>query len=283
MIDDDRVNPVVQNHAVTSLLELLTRARVYDLARPLERSTPVGPNHPPFWMALVRRHGDAPRDDGSSSAQELLSLGGHTGTHIDALSHFSLAGKLHGGRTVEASMREGRFGELGVETIAPLVCRGVLLDVPGAAGRDALEPAEPISAADLERTCDVHGIDVRAGDAVLVRTGWPVGRFHDAAAYNGAETGVPGPDESAARWLGERRIRVTGSDTLAYEHLPPGAGQRLLPAHVALLVEYGVHIVEVLDLEELARDGVHEFVFVALPLKLVGATGSPIRPVALVG
>lgn len=267
----------------TSLVELLARARVYDLAHPLERSTPVGPNHPPFWMALVRRHGDVRRADGSSSAAELLSLGGHTGTHIDALSHFSLDGRLHGGREAGAAMREGRFGALGIETVAPLVCRGVLLDVPGASGRAALEPGEPVTAADLERTCAAHGVDVYAGDAVLVRTGWPVGRFHDQAAFNGVDTGVPGPDESAARWLGERRVRVTGSDTLAYEHLRPGGGQSVLPAHVALLVEFGVHIVEVLDLEELARDGVHEFAFVALPLKLVGATGSPIRPIALVG
>ncbi len=264
------------------LLDLLAGARVYDLAQPLERATPVGPNHPPFWSALVRRHGDVVRDDGSSAAFELMSLGGHTGTHIDALCHISLGGELYGRVPAAETLAEGRFARLGVETIPPLVCRGVLLDVPAASGRSVLDPGEPITAADLERTCSEHGVEIGKGDAVLVRTGWPVGRFHDPIAFNGLETGVPGPDESAARWLASRDIRLTGADTLAYEHLPAGAGQRLLPAHVALLVEHGIHIVEVLDLERLARDGVHEFAFVALPLRIVGATGSPIRPIALV-
>ena len=77
-------------------------------------------------------------------------------------------------------------------------------------------------------------------------------------------------------------MRVTGSDTIAYEHLAPGMGHTRLPVHVILLVESGIHIIEVLDLEELARDGVHEFWFVAAPLKIVGATGSPLRPLAIV-
>ena len=117
---------------------------------------------------------------------------------------------------------------------------------------------------------------------MLFRTGWPVGRYQDEPAYVGWPTGVPGPDETAARWLAERRIHVAGSDTIAFEWLAPDAGHSRLPVHVILLVENGIHIIEVLDLEELARDRVYEFLFVASPLKLVGATGSPVRPLALV-
>jgi kynurenine formamidase len=125
-------------------------------------------------------------------------------------------------------------------------------------------------------------VDINEGDAVLFRTGWPVGRYQDEAAYVGWPTGVPGPDETAARWLAERRVHLAGSDTIAFEWLAPGAGHNTLPVHVILLVESGIHIIEVLDLEELARERVYEFLFVASPLKLVGATGSPVRPLALV-
>lgn len=264
------------------LLSVLARARVYDLGQPLEASTPTSPNHPPFRMALLRRHGDVVRTDGMSGANELMTLGGHTGTHIDALAHVSSNGKLHGGMDAEEASRGGRFRDLGAETIAPLLCRGILLDVPRALGRDLFEEAHPITADELQVTAKLQGTEPAADDAVLIRTGWPVGRFENASAYIGQDTGVPGPDVSAAHWLSERRIRATGADTIAYEWLAPGKGHTLLPVHSHLIYEAGIHILEVLDLEALAADGIHQFVLIAIPLKLVGATGSPIRPLAVV-
>ncbi len=261
--------------------EQLAGARVFDLGQRLEPSTPTSPNHPPFWMALVRRHGDAVRADGGSGANELFTMGGHTGTHIDALCHVSYGGKLHGGLDAAEASRGGRFQQLGVDTIEPMLCRGVLLDIPATLGVEQLAPAQRVTAANLERTCAAESVEVRAGDAVLVRTGWPVGRYHDNSAYAGWATGVPGPDESAARWLAERRVRVTGADTIAYEWLDAGAGHSRLPVHTILLIENGIHIVEVMALEDLARARVYEFLFVLVPLKLVGATGSPVRPLAV--
>jgi kynurenine formamidase len=256
--------------------------RIYDLGRPLEAGTPVAPGHPNFRMALLRRHGDVLRPDGSSSANELISTSGHTGTHIDAFAHFSKEGRLQGGHDAYEASRGARFKVLGADAIAPIVTRGVLLDVAAAEGTALLEAGRPITADDIERTCRHHGLEIGAGDAVLFRTGWPVGRYEQEVEYVGWPTGVPGPDETAARWLAERRVHVAGSDTIAFEWLAPGAGHSKLPVHVILLVESGIHIIEVLDLEELAAAGVHEFLFVCSPLKLVGATGSPVRPLALV-
>jgi kynurenine formamidase len=266
---------------VSGLWNSLEGARVYDLARPLEASTPTSPNHPPFRMALVRRHGDSIRADGATGANELFTMGGHTGTHIDALCHVAQDMRLHGGLDAAEASRGGRFRELGVETIRPILCRGVLLDISRALGVVALPAAHRITAEELELTARDENVEVRDGDAVLVRTGWPTGRYEDAAAYVGSTTGVPGPDESAARWLAARNIRVTGADTIAYEWLAEGAGHANLPVHRILLVEHGIHIVEVMDLEHLARDRVHEFLFILVPLKLVGATGSPVRPLAI--
>ncbi len=264
------------------LIHTLTRARVYDLGRPLEAATPVSPNHPAFRMALMRRHGDAVREDGMSGANELLTLGGHTGTHIDALAHVASHGKLHGGLDAVEASRGGRFKALGAETIEPMMARGILLDVPRCIGCQTLEAAHRITADELARTARVQETEPGGGDIVLIRTGWPVQTYASNGAYAGHESGVPGPDVSAARWLSDRKIRATGADTLAYEWLAPGAGHSLLPVHAHLLVEAGIHILEVLDLEALASDRVHEFLFVAVPLKLVGATGSPIRPLAVV-
>ena len=257
--------------------------RIYDLAQPLEAATPTSPNHPPFRMALMRRHGDSVRADGASAASEMFTMGGHTGTHIDALAHVSKNLRLHGDVDAEAAQRGGRFSEMGVESIAPIACRGVLLDVPASLGVDQLAPGYRVTAADLAATCFKQGTEIREGDAVLVRSGWPVGRWADSVAFVGHESGVPGPDITAAAWLVEKEVRVTGSDTIAYEWLAPGAGHTLLPVHTMLLVEAGIHIIEVMNLEELAAAGVHEFHFVAAPLRMIGATGSPLRPLALVG
>ena len=124
-------------------------------------------------------------------------------------------------------------------------------------------------------------MELRCGDAALIRTGW-ARHFGNATAYLGHESGVPGPTEQAARWLVERGVRVTGADTIAYEHIPAGAGHSLLPVHRLLLVEHGIHIVEVMNLEQIAAAGVCEFLFILAPLKIVGATGSPVRPLAVV-
>jgi kynurenine formamidase len=172
---------------------------------------------------------------------------------------------------------------LGAETIEPMFRRGVLLDVPAALGLSACAPGHEITPADLDATLERQGSGLVAGDVALVRSGWGT-RFDapDPAEYLGHDSGVPGVSEAGARWLAERGVHAAGADTIAFECLPPGQGHALLPAHRVLLVERGIHIIEAMDLEELATAGVHEFLFVLSSLKLVGATGSPVRPLAVV-
>ena len=121
---------------------------------------------------------------------------------------------------------------------------------------------------------------VLEGDAVLIRSGWPA-HWSNPEKFLSHQDGVPGPDESAAAWLADRRIRLTGAETIAYECIYPERGHALLPVHRMLLVERGINIIEMLNLSELASDKVYEFLFVLTPLKVVGATGIPVRPVAV--
>jgi kynurenine formamidase len=262
------------------MLDDLARARVYDLSHTLDPAMPISPNHPGYRMALLRRHGDMVRADGGSAANEMIMLGGHTGTHLDALAHVSQAGRLYAGLDAEQMQRGGRFSALGVDTVEPMFCRGVLLDVAGCRGTP-VGNGEPITAGELQRVADAQGVQLPHKGAVLVRSGW-ARHWNDPPTYLGHASGVPGPDVSAAEWIATASPRVTGHDSMAYEHLPPGAGHALLPVHRTLLVEHGIHIIENLDLEQLAVDRVYEFLFVCLPLKFVGATGSPVRPIAVV-
>jgi kynurenine formamidase len=264
------------------LLEALAAGvRIYDLAQPLKVGMPSSPNHPGFRMALIRRHGDMVREDGSSAANELIITGGHVGTHVDALAHVSYRGELHGGISAYDVQKGGSFTQLGIDTMAPLVCRGVLLDIAALKGCAVLPGGYAITAHDLIAAAEQAGVEIRRGDVVLVRSGWAQ-YFDDPASFLSHEAGVPGPDEEAAHWLAQRGIRATGSDTTAYECIPPRMGHRLLPVHRLLLVERGIHIIEMLNLEALAADHISEFLFILAPLKIVGATGSPVRPLAVV-
>ena len=267
-----------------ALLEVVRRGvRMIDLGRPMFVGMPQSPNHPAYWHTLPRRHGDVVRADGGSAANDLIVTGTHVGTHIDALAHVSHGGRLHGGDDAGEAAAGGRFLAHGVHTIEPMVRRGVLLDVPPVRGLPSCEPGYEISPDDLQAAQENAGVTVEAGDVVLIRSGW--GQLFDAGAagaYLGAATGVPGIGEAGARWLASRRVHAAGADTIAFERLAPQAGHSLLPAHRILLVEGGIYIIEALALDELAGAGVYEFTLVLIPLNLVGATGSPVRPQALI-
>jgi len=258
--------------------------RVVDLGRMLTVGMPQSPNHPAYWHAHPRRHGDMVRGDGGSAANDIITMGTHVGTHVDALSHVSQDGKVYGGLDATEALQGGRYVELGAHTIEPMVRCGVLLDVPGTLGVERLDAGQEITVADLEATVERQGVTINAGDVVLVRSGW--GQHFDSGdgdTFRGLSTGVPGVSEAGATWLAGHDVHAVGADTIAFEMLAPGAGHGLLPAHRVLLVERGIYIVETMDLEELARDAIHEFLFILSPLAFFGATGSPVRPLAVVG
>ena len=259
------------------LLALLGKAQVYDLAQPYYVGMPHHPNHPPFLFGLNKKHGDYVASNGASSASEGLTLGGHVGTHIDALCHFSCGGRLHGGVPAEdLQSYGGGLQRYSIDTVAPIFRRGVLLDAAAHLGVEALAPDFEITPQHLEAMESAQGVRVEAGDVVVLRTGWA--RFWDDAHRFISQVHGPGPAAAGARWLSSRGIFAAGSDTVAFERVPDSQ----MPVHVHLLVESGIHIIECLNLERLAAERRYTFAFLAAPLKIQGGTGSPIRPLGLV-
>ena len=264
---------------MTDLFEGLRNSHVYDLAQPYFTGMPHFPTHPPYLYSLTKKHGDLVQG-GISSAADALALGSHVGTHIDALCHFSRDGKLHGQVDVAPIQSYGGgIGHLSIDTVPPILRRGVLLDIAGLIGTDSLPRDFVIAPDHLEAARRAHGVNIRSGDVVLLRTGW--GQFWSdpirfIAGGEGGQAAGPGLAIEGARWLSEQGIYAAGSDTVAFEKVPSA-----MPVHVHLLVESGIHIIENLNLEALAKASVYDFLFIALPLKIQGATGSPIRPIAL--
>lgn len=253
---------------------LLSGARVYDLEQPRYQGAPTFPSHEPgFVLALHRRHepgGPEPR----TSASALLTMAEHSGTHIDALCHQAEDMTMHGGVRVDPAVQTSRgFTRLGADEIPPVLARGVLLDLPAHGPVPAAVGDE-----DLARCAEAQGTGIQPGDVVLVRTGNGAA-WDDRVRY---EAG-PGMASSASRWLAERGPVAVGADNIAWDvpgRRDPDLGCTL-PGHLILIVRRGVHIIENLMLERLAADGVREFSFVCLPLKMRGATGSPVRPIAI--
>ena len=255
--------------------------RLIELGQPFFTGMPCSPNHPGFRMTLIRRHGDMVRPDGGSASNEIIVTGGHVGTHVDALSHVSHDGLMYGGVDAAAAQTGGRFQQLGAERTPALLTRGVLLDVAGTQGVDVLPAGYGVTADDLAAAADRAGVRLRKGDVALVRTGW-ARHFDHADTYLGQADGVPGATTDAGEWLAAAGVVATGADTTAYEQIPAGVGHRVLPVHRILLVQAGIHIIEHLNLEAAAAAGLTEFTFVMAPLRIVGGTGSPVRPFAAV-
>jgi kynurenine formamidase len=271
---------------------LIREGRMYRLARERFPKMPLWPGHPTFEVVSYRtphgsraqgdHHWGLPNDACLGFMSELVIGTTHSGAHIDAHAHMTVGpeDRWHGG---SAQTDLGDFGPLVGDAceIPPLWRRGVLYDVPGHRGVTALSAGEPVRADELLAIEAASGVSAGAGDVALIRTGylsgWP--DPERLAASRGA-----GPDISAARLLLERGVAATGTDTETYEVQPApdrGTPANPQPVHTLLLIEHGVYLLESLDLEGLAADGVREFLFVALPLAIRGATGSMVDPVAI--
>jgi kynurenine formamidase len=254
--------------------------RLFDLEQPRHRGAPIHPNHvPPGYAYLLHRRHEPGAAERRTGASGVLVTSEHAGTHIDALSHQAEDLELYGG--VAALSAQGSFGfkQLGVETLPPILARGLLIDLVRHRGAP-VEPSRWIGLDEVQAAAAEQGVEPAPGDVVLVRTG-NGGNWDDPELYlRGA-----GMAAAVSAWLAEVGVLAVGADNMAWD-LMGEADRQLgvtLPGHVLLLVRAGIYILENLWLEELGEAGVREFTFVCLPLKIVGATGSPVRPVALVG
>ena len=206
----------------------------------------------------------------------------HSGTHIDALNHITCGADSHWFGDRREADDLGDFGSVSAEasSMPPFVCRGVLIDVPAHRKVEALEAGEAIGWEEVQDVASAQGVELRRGDAVLFRTGFMRAWGVDpelARRSDGA-----GIDAGVARGLADAGAVVVGGDTEGLEQLPSQDPLSPLPVHVELLIRRGVHIVELLHLEDLSRDEIYEFLFLCLPLRVRGATGSMVRPIAVI-
>jgi kynurenine formamidase len=209
--------------------------------------------------------------------EDVLMLASHTSTHMDALCHVYAGGKTYNGFGNESMETYGGAGHCGIEKAGPIVTRGVLIDVAKYKEVDWLEAGYVITQQDIESTLKAQSSRLNPGDAALIRTGWV-----DWFFATGEEMSLvqPGIGLEAAAYLAARDVVAVCSDNTAVEAQPFDRGE-FLGSHVELLVRHGIYLVEHLNLSELSKDGCREFMFVVSPLRITGATASPVNPIAI--
>ncbi|MHB0868654.1 MAG: cyclase family protein [Chloroflexota bacterium] len=264
------------------LLALVRTGQVYSLEQIVEAGIPYWAGHPPLVVTPYVRHGDMPEIAPASVGNEITTIPMHGCTHIDALCHIGkwVDGEvqLYGGVKVRDVVSSSGYSALGAENFPPLLLHGVLLDVARDKGVEVLSDSYGITAEDLDHCARAQGVEIPERSAVLIRTGFSSYWRTDNARFSNHGAG---PNLDCARYLVERKIAAMGSDTEAVEQWPSPADGEPLPVHTYMIFEHGIPHIESLYLDRLAADRVHEFVFIALPLRIRGATGSQIHPIAI--
>ena len=260
---------------------LVKTGEVLRLAQLLSSKTPVPSHRCGLQHFMGRDGGDyavagSKRPGGFQFAEDSVVMPLHIGTHVDALCHAWYDDKLYNGYLGDSIRSTTGAMRLGVEKMPPVVTRGLLLDLVRLKGR-VLQPGEVISQADLEAAAAAAGVSPGKGDAILLRTGW-------LEAQKGVKKPdfniEPGIDLQAALWLARREVAIVGADNFAVEVLPFAEGT-VFPVHQCLIRDFGVPLLEGLMLDPLVASDRHEFLFMAAALPIVGATGSPLAPVAV--
>ena len=290
--DDQRGNGNLQGPAkVLQALALVRSGEIVSLGHRYDAHIPLAPGRL-FGLRMPGGPTGGPYGARSRTVwnDEFLTTEiGQIGTHMDALGHLGrqvgvasdhASTLFYNGTPLSDIWSPYGLRRLGIENAPVFFTRGILLNVQGLKGR-VLDPGEEITVADLRACLERQGLTEAAftpGDAILVRTGHG-SRFHTEAAtfYDGA----PGLGLAAAEWLAPFEPSVVGADNFAVDVVPPVDPEVFHPCHQHLIMQHGIHLHEGMALDEIAAMGRSEFAYVFAPLQIVGATGSPGTPLAI--
>lgn len=269
----------IEARQIVDAAGLVREGRAFCLAQPISSATAV-PKHRPGIMHFMGRDGGdyaagARRPGGFQFSEDTLVMPVHSGTHIDALCHCWYDDQLYNGFEGVA-VRSSGATRCGIDKMPPIVTRGVLLDCAGVNGTE-LQDGTSIGLDLVRKAFDAARTEPLPGDAILIRTGWLERQSAGTAVDFNTE---PGIDVEAAEFLAENGVSVIGADNFALEVLPFPNGT-VFPVHQRLIRDYGIPILEGLVLGQLAEAGATTFLFFCSPLLIVGGTGSPVAPVAV--
>jgi kynurenine formamidase len=274
-----------------ALFSKIRTGKVYDLGVEyfvgMPGFTALGDLAYQFWLThtprgtVVGNHSKQGTDMNKkvSYTGDAISMYTHTGTHIDALNHFGLYGRIWNGYTADEHLSDRGWDKSGAEKIPPVIGRGVLIDIPAYKGIEVLPGDYVLTLPELQQLIKAQHLQINKGDIVLFRTGLMKYFYTDKEKFMSSG---PGVSIEAIKWLVEDKgVMTLGADNLSLEPMPSRDSTNWLPGHTYLLAQKGVMFIELVYLEELSAARVREFLFIGLPLKLQGASAGPLRPMAI--
>lgn len=274
---------------VVAAAGLVRSGQIYDLAHTLDANVPAFPGRT-FTQDLLtfpqqvnlRRPDAGPAGLGQNSVnwiEERFQTTSQIGTHMDGLNHLQVGDRIYNGHRLANIVEPFGTNRCGIETLPQVVTRGLLVDVAAHRGVNRMDAGDVITPEEVEAILAEHGMAVEPGDAVFFHTGWASQWAVDNEAY---VAGEPGPGLALGEWLAEHRVALAGCDTWSFGPVPPEDPNRPFEVPQRLNTHYGVVICENLRLEEIAADGVVEFMLTIGHSKARGGTGSWIAPLAVV-
>lgn len=287
---DDQLGTLneITPEVVRAATALVKTGTVVDLGRVLDEDTPKFPGR--YWhqtvdvsphLANLRR----PDTDGKGWGRNRINwitevqVGTfQVGTQLDSIGHIQIGDRFYNGWTTRDVVESWGLNRFGMETVPPIITRGVLLDMAAYKGVERLAKGYVISLTDVQGALKKQGLSLRPGDAVLFHTGWGGLWGKDNTEFL---SGEPGPGLEVVNWLYTQRIALTGADTWSYGPVPGEDPERPFLVPQTLYVKMGLFGLENLATEELARRGVHEFLFTVTHAKTRGSTAAVIAPAAV--
>lgn len=265
---------------VVKAAKLVTTGKTYALG---VETGPTSPAYPPrsYSMTVLQLSDGTGTPIGTNRAtgnDDLLNFWMGIGSQIDGLGHMGIDHMYYNGNHASAFVRPTGLEKLSVHLLPPIVSRGILLDMTAHFGEDMLPEGKAFNSKEIKAAAQAQGIKIEAGDVVLFHTGWLNLSDTDPVRFM---SGQPGLGVDGAKYLAQQGVVAVGADTWALEVLPAEIEGEQFPVHPELLAKNGVYILENMDTRALAKDGVHEFLFVLGQPRFVGSVQAVINPVAI--
>lgn len=287
---DDQVGTLneITPQTVVSAAGLVKEGTVVDLGRVLDDRTPVFPGR--FWHQSVdisphvtnlRRPDASGRGWGLNEINWITEIQTGTfqvGTQLDSIGHIQIGDRFYNGWKVQDVVEDWGLNRFGIETVPPIITRGILIDVAGYKGVDRLAAGYAISVADVENALAKEGVDLRVGDVVLLHTGWGGLWSTNPALFL---SGEPGPGLALIEWLYDKRIAAVGTDSWSIGPVPGEDPARPFLVPQTMYVKMGLFGFENLATERLAERKVYEFLFVNTHGRTRGSTAAVVGPAAV--
>ena len=283
---DDEIGAAnyVTPERVLAATKLVKKGQSHPLGIVIDGKTPAFP--PRGLMLQIVQPGqhngrDLVQDFGWPGAynDDLAQLWFGIGPQIDGLGHLGEAGVYYNCNKAVDFVHITGLKKLGVHNIPPLIGRGVMIDMAKHFGVATMAGGQTISSDDIKAAAKVQGVTFREGDVVLFHTGWTDGKLvSDPTAWVSSE---PGLTNEAMAYMATLNPMAVGADTWGVDVVPPPKGDKVFYGHVSLLKENGIYILETMNTGRLAKEGVHEFMFVLGQARIRGTVQMIINPVAM--